>query len=309
MDELKLNLKKEYLAKGYILCDKIGEGGCSNVYKAQRINSDIFVAIKILKLPHYCSETRKLELIAYFKQCMKPYEFLKHSAVVRYFESGELTQGTPYAIFEYIPGDTLKQFCLGKKCMTPIETACIMRKVLEALTYAHSQGMVHGDLKPHNIMIFGSEEDLHVKLIDFGFYESMEGGENPSQAFLSPQYNAPEQLKGNLPTPQSDLYSWALIFLGCLTGVPAISGNSIAEIIRNHLSDQANLIPKEIRQHLLGNLLSRALNQEPSRRSWDAQNLLEEFYKLDFKTLPNCFSVNQQIHQLDMDYTIFFALE
>jgi len=285
MEELPLNFKREFLAKGYLLCDKIGEGGFSHIYKAQRINTVFFVAIKILKLPHYYSEAQKLELMAYFKQSIKPYDFLKHSAIVTCFESGELTQGTPYAVFEYIPGDTLKQFRLGKKSLRTIETACIMRKVLEALAYAHSLGMVHGDLKPHNIMIFGSEKDLLVKLIDFGFYESMNTLGNSFQAFLSPQYNAPEQLKGNLPTPQSDLYSWALIFLECLTGVPVIPGNSIAEMIRNHLSKQEHPIPKEIRKHPLGNLLSITLHKDPSRRGLDAQNLLEELNRIDFNDL------------------------
>lgn len=303
MEELKQNFEKEFLSKGYMLCDKIGEGGNSYVYKAKQINTENFVAIKILKLPRYFCEIRKLELIVYFKRSIKPYDFLNHKTIINCLESGELNHGIPYAIFEYIPGDTLKQFYIKKKNIRPIETASIMRKVLKALAYTHSQGMVHGDLKPHNIMIYGSKDDLQVKLIDFGFYDSMDTLGNSFQVFLSPQYNAPEQLQGNFPTTQSDLYSWALIFLECLIGTPVVKGNSIDQIKRIHLNRRKHIIPQEILNHPLGNILALALNKDINRRLIDVQFVLDEFSKMDFSTLANCWSDHQQNFQLNIDNT------
>lgn len=304
MEELNFSLKREFLAKGYLICDKIGEGGCSKVYKARRINSTSFVAIKILKLSHYYSKIQKLELIVHFKRSVKPYASMQHSAIVTCFESGELYNGVPYAIFEYIPGVSLKQFLIARTKVTPLVIATIMRKVLKALVYTHSIGMVHGDLKPHNIMISGTWENLQVKLIDFVAYKSTDEFKSFAPRYLSPQYNAPEQLRGNYPTCESDLYSWALIFLECLIGVPVISGNSIDELIQNHLNGLEHIIPKEIRDHALGDLLALYLNKDVDKRGIGSQYLLEEFSKLDFSKLPN-YRINYQQHiQSNIENTI-----
>jgi len=108
-----------------------------------------------------------------------------------------------------------------------------------------------------------------------------------------------------LPSPQSDLYSWALIFLECLTGVPVITGNSITEMIRNHLSEQEHPIPEEIRKHPLGNLLSIALNKEPNRRVLDAQNLLKELNRIDFNDLqPPLYPSNDISEHTDLENTL-----
>lgn len=303
MIELRPSLKKEFLDKRYLICDKIGEGGCSHVYKAQHLKRGDFVAIKIPKSSSYC-ETIKLEIFAYFKQSTKPYRLLNHPAIVHCYEIGELKHGIPYAIFEYISGDTLKQFLILKTKIEPTLIASIMMKVLNALVYSHEIGIVHGDLKPHNIMIYGSREELQVKLIDFGVNKSSDTFKSFNLECLSPQYSSPEQIKGNLPTPQSDLYSWALIFLECLIGVPVISGNSIDELIQNHLKDSEHIIPKEIREHPLGDLLALYLYKEVSRRGRDSHNLLEEFSKLDFSTLSSCLFDRQKNIQLNIDNTI-----
>ncbi|MFA9372043.1 MAG: serine/threonine-protein kinase [Labilibaculum antarcticum] len=309
MEELNLNLKNEFRAKGYLICDKIGEGGCSCIYKAQQINTGIFVAIKILKLSHSYSKLTNFELITCFKQSNALYDFLQHSSIVICFGQGELNNSIPYAIFEYISGETLKQFLIARTEITSIVLAGIMRQVLEALAYAHSMLIVHGDLKPQNIMIFGSDKELQVKLIDFGVSKSLAGFKSSDLAFLSPRYNAPEQLKGNSPTLLSDLYSWALIFLECLTGAPVILGNSIEEIACNHLNGEEHVIPEEICKHPLGKLLAPALNKEANRRELSTQYLLEEFMKLDFNTLPNCLLDNQQIYRQNTDNTILVTLK
>jgi serine/threonine protein kinase len=215
-----------------------------------------------------------------------------------------LHNSIPYAIFEYIPGETLKQFLIVRTGITSIVIASIMSKVLEALAYTHSMGIVHGDLKPHNIMIFGSGREPHVKLIDFGFYKPLDGFKSSELKFLSPKYNSPEQLKGNIPTPESDLYSWALIFLECLIGTPVVSGSSIDELTRNHINGHEHVIPKEIDDHHFGDLLAVVLNKVASRRGVGSHYLLEEFSKLDFSTLANCCVDYQQNNQLNMDNTI-----
>lgn len=309
MEELKPNLTSEFLTNGYQIVCKIGEGGFSDVYKAQRILTGNFVAIKILKLSPLYSKSTNLELIRNFKQNNKLYEYLKHSSIVVCNQQGELSNGIPYVVFEYISGGTLKQFLIERIRVTSIVIATIMKEVLTALAHAHSKGIVHGDLKPHNIMIFGSHKDLHVKLIDFGHYKSLAEFKSFDLAFSSPRYNSPEQLKGNFPTPQSDLYSWALIFWECLTGTPVISGNSIDEITRNHLNRQEHVIPQEICEHPLGKLLALTLNRELIKRDINAQYLLEECSLLDFGTLPNSLSVNQQIYRQNTDHTIILTLK
>ena len=303
MVELRPSLKKEFLDKGYLICDKIGEGGCSHVYKAQHIKRGDFVAIKIPKFAPY-SETRKLDIFAYYKQSTEPHCLLNHPAIVHCYEIGELKHGIPYAIFEYISGDTLRQFLILKTRIDPTLIASIMMKVLNALVYSHELGIVHGDLKPHNILISGKEEELQVKLIDFGVNKSSDTFKSFDMECLSPRYSSPEQIKGNLPTSQSDLYSWALIFLECLTGAPVILGNSIDELIHNHLNGLEHIVPKEIREHPLGHLLALYLNKEESKRGGDPHDLREEFSKLNFSTLPICRTDYHQNIQINSDNTI-----
>ena len=302
MVELRPSLKKEFLDKGYLICDKIGEGGCSHVYKAQHIKRGDFVAIKIPKFAPY-SETRKLDIFAYYKQSTEPHCLLNHPAIVHCYEIGELKHGIPYAIFEYISGDTLRQFLILKTRIDPTLIASIMMKVLNALVYSHELGIVHGDLKPHNILISGKEEELQVKLIDFGVNKSSDTFKSFDMECLSPRYSSPEQIKGNLPTPQSDLYSWALIFLECLTGVPVIFGNSIDELIHNHLNGSEHIIPKEVRDHPLGDLLALYLNKEVSKRG-GGSHLLEEFSKLNFSLLSSCQVDCRKNIQMNIDNTI-----
>jgi len=309
MKELKLNLKNEFLAKGYLICDEIGEGGSSYVYKAQRINSGIFVAIKILKLSPSHSKSTNSELITYFKQSNALYDFLQHPNIVICFEKGELNNCIPYAIFEYIRGETLKQFLIARTEITSIVIATVMSKILKALVYAHSMGIVHGDLKPHNIMIFGSDKELHVKLIDFGVSKSLAGVNSSDLAFLSPQYNSPEQLRGNITTCNSDLYSWGLIVLECITGQIAVSGHSMREIFTKQLSTKEVDIPFNIKEQDLGCLLQKILKKNRCERFSDTRQLLEEFSKIDFDTLPNCLGDNQQICRQNTDNTILFALK
>ena len=225
------------------------------------------------------------------------------------FENGELLSGMPYAIFEYIPGKTLKQFLILRTSISPIVIASIMGEVLKVLAYAHSIGVIHGDLKPHNIMISRSVKAFHVKLIDFGFYKPLNGFESSELKFLSPQYNAPEQLSGNPPTCKSDLYSWGLIVLECITGKVAVSGHSMKDIYANQLRAKDVDIPSDIKEHDLGYLLQKILKKNRLERFDDTRQLLKEFSSLDFSTLPNCFSLDRQACRLNTDNTILSALE
>ncbi|WP_159967978.1 protein kinase, partial [Raoultella sp. 18098] len=144
----------------------------------------------------------------------------------------------------------------------------LMLQVLDAVACAHDAGVAHRDLKPENIMISASGLTSHAKVLDFGISTLLPGFGDAHATQLTregeyvgtPAYSAPEQLRGEVATPQADLYAWGLIFLECLTG-RVVTGESTAEIYQRQLSPQEFSLPHAIQGHPLAEVLRSALRK------------------------------------------------
>src|SRR5262249_33435761 len=149
---------------------------------------------------------------------------LSHPHIVRLIDSGEFAGGLLYVVFEYIPGTTLRQVLQVEHKLEPREAVHLMIQVLDGLGCAHDKGVVHRDLKPENIMVTRTGLRRNATVLDFGLggfcaatplAQSVRLTET-SVIMGTPSYAAPEQLRGEPPTPRSDLYSWGLTLLECL---------------------------------------------------------------------------------------------
>ncbi|PHS05748.1 MAG: TOMM system kinase/cyclase fusion protein [Kordia sp.] len=286
----------------YTYLDRIGEGGYGLVFKAEQLSTSQVVAIKTIKFKEGISEQKKNQQLARFERETKLCAEINHPNIVQLLDKGYSDNGEPYAVFEYIEGETLKEFILQNNGLPAPEMAVLMGQVLDALVCAHAKGIVHRDLKPHNIMVSKLGSKYHAKILDFGIgafthdfrsidYQSL----TVTQDILgTPTYSAPEQLRGEAPTVKSDLYAWGLIVIECLTGKPVMDGGSIAEVFQQQLMPSNVPIPPAIVGHDLANLLRRVLEKNPRNRAGNVESISREFEKINFNTLTGDIAIQRK---------------
>lgn len=262
---------------GYAVLHGIGAGGGGQVYKAVQLSTGQTVAVKLLAVGELDAEVaaRRVER---FRREVAFCSALYHPDVVRVLDSGELTDGTRYAVFEFIPGKTLADVLREEGMLKVSRARNLMNQLLPPLAYAHQKGIAHRDLKPTNVMVISDGGRDRLKILDFGISISTRAPDDElirltqSHEWVgTPLYAAPEQLRGEPSGPKSDLYAWALMFLECLTGRTVVSGGSLAEVVSQHFKPTPHALPALLAQHRLGALLARVLEKNPERRLGDAQ--------------------------------------
>lgn len=274
---------------GYELLETIGEGGFSLVYRAKQKSTGQIVAIKVLRVtdghdsPHYQRNIERFEREVLLCAGMQ------HPNIVKILDKGEMADKRLFAVFEYVPGQTLTQYIRSEGAMTASEAGHIMAQVLDALACAHRQGVVHRDLKPQNIMVATSGANTQIKILDFGI-GTIVSQSRPAdfltltrvrESLGTPSYSAPEQLRGDPATIQTDLYAWGLVFLECLIGEPVMQGASAAEIYHKQLSAQEVPVPPALIGHPLASILRRVLKKKPTERCVDAESLWRELSEIN----------------------------
>jgi TOMM system kinase/cyclase fusion protein len=265
----------------YDVTSEIGVGSYGRVYRARQISTGQDVALKILRLREgdgaESLETQRQRFQREMQLCAK----LSHPHVVRLLDSGEYDDGALYAVFEYVAGRTLREVIDAEGKLAPIEAVHLMTQVLDALACAHLENVVHRDLKPENIMVTHTGLRRNATVLDFGLGGFAAGADEGarltgSREFMgTPAYAAPEQLRGEALTPSSDLYSWGLILLECLTGEPAIASRSAHDAIVRQLGPEPVTIPTWLRDQRLGRLLVAVTAKEASARDISEQALLK----------------------------------
>ncbi|MEM7251276.1 MAG: TOMM system kinase/cyclase fusion protein [Pseudomonadota bacterium] len=274
----------------YRLLDEVGSGGFGTVYRALQISTGQRVAIKLLRTDQ--GNTPSLRRAARFRREMELCARLNHPHVVQLLDSGQVGDQL-YTVFEYIEGDTLASFIRRYGALSSVLATDIMMQVLDGLIAAHAHGIVHRDLKPENIMLIGTGANQSVKVLDFGVGAFVQTGGHGSHQTLTltqetigtPAYAAPEQLRGEAPGQETDLYPWGLIYLECLTGERVIRSTSLPETLYQHLSDKEIPLPPAVARHPLGTLLRKALRKARTQRSQDASSLRSELRSLHVANL------------------------
>src|SRR5262249_34125420 len=191
--------------------------------------------------------------------------------------------GMLYAVFEHLPGTTLRDVLVAERKLALAETVHLMSEMLDALACAHAHGVVHRDLKPENIIVSKTGARRHALVLDFGlggFARDAESWALPRitathEMMGTPCYAAPEQLRGEPPSTRSDLYSWGLIFLECLTGELAVSGGSGPDVIMKQLGPEPVPIPTWLRRQRVGRLLEVVTAKQIEKRDVTIEGLLK----------------------------------
>ena len=287
-----------FQSPNYQLIEKIGEGGFGQVYKAIQTSTQQTVAIKFLTLNDEFDPDKKQRYIERFHRESDLVRRLNHPNIVRLIDKGQQSDSLLYAVYEYIDGCSLKTQLDSQGALSAPEAADIMACVLDALSHAHDQGVIHRDIKPANIMIYKVGAKTHVKVLDFGIgtlknevrqldYKSIT---LTQETIGTPSYSSPEQLRGEPPLAQTDVYVWGLVFLECITGTPTITGRSLAAIFHQQLSP-ANVPLGILAGHNSASFFRRVLNKKAQERPTNTAELYHEFRQFNFSNLVGDLSV------------------
>jgi serine/threonine-protein kinase len=223
------------LGNRYKLLENIGEGGMARVYRGMDTKLNRPVAIKIL----YEQFANDPDFLRRFKQEAKAAAKLSHPAIVNIYDEGE-EGDVHYIIMEYVDGYTLKDVILRDSRLKPEEAAQIAIQICDALAHAHSQNVIHRDIKPQNIILTC---EGRVKVTDFGIARATADTTITYGRSLlgSVYYSSPEQARGNHTDQKSDIYSLGILLYEMLTGVVPFSGESPISIALKHL--QEDIVP------------------------------------------------------------------
>ena len=300
------------LLKNYTIHHEIGEGSNGCIYKATQLTTGQTVAIKTLKYKDQIDEQGKKQQMDRFEHEARLCAGINHPNIVKIIDRGLADKHQPYAVFEYVEGQSLREYILQNKSLKAKEAGLLMGQVLEALVSAHKMGIVHRDLKPHNIMVSDLGTKKHIKILDFGIsafahkpaYAHAALSELPPDFQGTPAYCAPEQLRGEPPTIKSDLYAWGLIFIECLTGKTVMAGKSIAEILEMQLSPSEVFIPAVLTSHPLGGVLKKVLHKNQELRPDDTLKLYEEFSAIDLASISGSVNLEPNIVARELEYTL-----
>jgi eukaryotic-like serine/threonine-protein kinase len=252
----------------YRIIRKLGAGGMADVYLAEDQELGRRVAIKILNDRHAADDS----FIERFRREAKNAAGLSHPNIVSIYDRGE-AEGTYYIAMEYLDGRSLKELIVGRG-PAPVKIAIdYARQILAAVGFAHKHGIVHRDIKPHNVLV-GAEGRL--KVTDFGIARSGASQMTEVGSIIgTAQYLSPEQARGAPVDQTSDLYSVGVVLYEMLTGQVPFTGDTPLEIAMKHLSEVPRP-PSELRPevpHDLDSVVLRALAKDPADRYQSAEEM------------------------------------
>jgi serine/threonine protein kinase len=263
-------LEKEILNGRYQLNENLGTGGMAVVYSALDLMLERTVAIKILR-EDFSSDAAFRER---FRQEARAAANLSHPNIVTVHDFG-LDSGRLFIVMENVPGMDLKSILERRGRFTIDEALHLMIQACAGVGYAHRAGLIHCDIKPHNLLV---TPDKRLKVTDFGIARAL-ASINPEEkqdvVWGSPQYFSPEQAAGSPPSPATDVYSLGVVLYEMLTGQLPFIGTTAAELARLH-RDTPPIPPSQLNQAIppaLERIVLKVLSKEPSARYRTADQL------------------------------------
>lgn len=259
----------------YKLMRRLGSGGMADVWLAEDTDLGRRVAVKILH-ERYANDEQFVER---FRREATHAAGLSHPNVVSIFDRGE-AEGSYFIVMEYIDGQTLKQLITSRgPCPIPVAVS-YARQILAALRYAHKHGIVHRDIKPHNVLVDG---EGRIKVADFGIARAGTSQMTETGSIIgTAQYLSPEQARGAPVEESSDLYSTGILLYELLTAKVPFNGDTPVEIAMKHLqrAPEPPSTHREEISHDLDLIILRALAKEPSGRFRSAQEMDRELERI-----------------------------
>jgi serine/threonine-protein kinase len=253
----------------YEILSELGKGGMGRVFRARDRELDDEVALKVLR-----TEGADVEAIVDgLRQEIKIARQITHPNVVRAFDFGE-TEGARYLTMEYVAGTTLRELIDARGGLELTPALQIAKQVCRGLAAVHRAGIIHGDLKPQNVMVMPNGV---AKLMDFGVARPRARRDESEMVIAgTPLYMSPEQAKGAGLDDRSDIYSAGVVMFEMFTGRPPFRARDVAEVLQMHLNDpppdprtQRPGIPEPLAHLILGCLAKHRLQRPASAAELD----------------------------------------
>lgn len=264
----------------YPVKELLGRGGMGEIYKAAHPKLDRDVAIKLI----HTYRATDPKMVERFQREARVVAALRHPGIIQIHDF-DVEGDAFYMVMEFVPGETLAQRLdrleeLHQR-MPLTEALRLFRMITEAVAYAHSQGVIHCDLKPGNVLLTGDNQPV---LADFGISKIMSAERltATNDVFGTPHYMSPEQSFGREIDAQSDVYALGVMLYELTTGLLPFNGNSPMSIVFKHVNEQ----PKSVRDvdpslpEAVETIVNKAMAKDPTLRYSSAQEML-----LDIDTL------------------------
>ena len=253
----------------YRVVKRLGSGGMADVYCAEDSQLGRRVALKVLHMRF--AEDR--EFVERFHREASSAAGLQHPNIVAIFDRGEW-DGTYYIAMEYVEGRTLKEVVREKAFAPPEAAIDITLQILRAARYAHKRGIVHRDIKPHNVLI---DHEGRVRVTDFGIARAGTSDMTETGSIMgTAQYISPEQAQGRPVDARSDLYSVGVVLYELLTGRVPFDAETPVTVALMQVNEPP-IPPMEIKPDIppaLDAIVMRALEKDPARRFADADEFI-----------------------------------
>jgi serine/threonine-protein kinase len=253
----------------YKVLRRLGSGGMADVFLAEDDQLGRQVALKLL----HRRFSEDPGFVERFRREAQSAAGLQHPNVVSVFDRGAY-DGTYYIAMEYLPGRSLKQLIRDQAPLDPLRAIDIVIQILKAARFAHRHGVIHRDLKPHNVII---DDAGHVKVTDFGIARAGASDMTETGSIMgTAQYLSPEQAQGHAVSASSDLYSVGVVLYELLTGHVPFDAEAAVTIALKHVSE-APTAPTQVNPQIppeLEQVVMWTLNKNPADRPRDADELI-----------------------------------
>ena len=279
----------------YEILEVLGTGGMAVVYKARCHRLNRMVAIKILKDENLQDEDFRRR----FHAEGQAVAMLSHPNIVSVYDVST-TGEDDYIVMELVEGITLKQYMERKGMLNWKETIHFATQIAKALDHAHSRGIVHRDIKPHNVMVL---KNGSVRVTDFGIARDMSKSVTlTKEALGSVHYISPEQAKGDLVDARSDLYSLGVVMYEMITGKTPFDGESPVSVAIQHIAGGA-MRPSGINPNMpagLEQIILKAMEPNLKTRYASATDMLADLDELRKDPATVVFGKTKQLEVLEV---------
>ncbi len=256
-------MEKRVLADQYELLEEIGEGGMAHIYKAQDLKTHQLVAIKVLREEF----SHNADFVSRFFQEAKAMQRVRHTNIVQVYAL-DTDNGSPFIVMELVDGPTLKEILKSKGKLPIAQSVRTMLNLCEALQTAHDNGVIHRDIKPHNILV---TSEGTPKITDFGIAKFVKDASTNlfgDNVVGSVHYIAPEQASGGETDEKTDIYSLGITLFEMLTGSLPFEGSNSVDVVIQHIQDSIPS-PRELNPEVpysLAACVIKACAKDPKQR-------------------------------------------
>src|SRR5919112_1121982 len=267
----------------------------AEVYLAHDDVLDRSVALKVMSGRYADDE----EFVERFKREAQSAAALSHPNIVSIYDRGEAEDGTYYIAMEYLPGGTLKDRILKRGALAPRTAAAVALQIAEALRAAHAAGVVHRDIKPHNVLVTDTGD---IKVGDFGIARAATSSTMTRTGSIlgTAHYISPEQAMGEPVGQGSDLYSLGVVLYEMLTGTLPYDAETSIGIAMKHVNGHL-VPPRELNPEVhrgMNAVVMRLLEKNPGDRYAGAEELMEDLEKVLLGLEPAAVSKTREINRL-----------